>query len=84
MGDDRNDKMNDKKEGNRFVAVGENSGFKMICERYDAGDIPVCPVCGEDLLVLLSWEEARKAGGSPGVYCNADSKHCCIHFNVSG
>ncbi len=68
----------------RFIAFGENAGLENICERAAQGEIPTCPKCRKDLLLLLSWEEARKLGLHPGIFCPEDRRHFEIFLNLTG
>ena len=67
----------------RFRAVGKSASVHVICERYNAGDIPVCPVCGEDLVVAYKWVDAREFDAHPGIFCPVDGSHFEVLFNVT-
>ena len=73
------------KAGNakRFTAIGQDAGVHAICERHAAGEIPVCPRCGSDLVIAFGWEEANALGIHPGIVCPEDSTHFQALFNVS-
>lgn len=66
----------------RFKAIGPNASVHVICERRSAGEIATCPKCGADLMVALTWKDAREYDSHPGVFCPKDSKHFQILLNV--
>jgi hypothetical protein len=74
--------MNEETVPTRFRAIGPNSSVSVICERYNAGEIPICPVCGHDLAIAYTWKDAAPLGIHPGVCCMTDSRHFQILFNV--
>ena len=75
--------MTQKDDRLRFRASGLNASLHVICDRYRRGEIAVCPSCGSDLVVALSWDDANKHSGHPGVFCSNDSKHFQIVVNVA-
>ena len=66
---------------NRFKAVGVNASAHVICERHNAGDIAICPICDAELVVAFTWPIAQKFNAHPGVFCPKDSKHYQVLFN---
>ena len=66
----------------RFKAIGHNASVEAICTRFNAGDIPTCPVCGNDLIVANGWQDARPFDAHPGIFCKTDPKHFRVLFNV--
>src|SRR5262249_9143292 len=73
--------MKDDKE-RRFKAFGANRSVEVICTRYRAGDVPLCPRCGAELLIAFNWEEANRHSIHPGIECPVDARHFQVLFNV--
>jgi hypothetical protein len=42
--------------------------------------VAVCPVCMEELLIVRNWEEAKRIGRRPGIYCPKNITHMCETF----
>jgi hypothetical protein len=68
----------------RFKAVGVNRDVHVICTRHQAGDVPLCPRCGTELLIAYTWDEANRHSIHPGIFCPSEDKHFQILFNVQG
>ncbi len=75
--------MNTGDEKTRFKAIGANAGVEVICERFKAGEVAVCPKCDSDLIVAFTWETANEHGGHPGIFCPSDSRHYQVTFNIA-
>lgn len=43
--------------------------------QHEDEKIHVCPVCGSDLIIVLSEEEARKSNFGKGIFCPIDLQH---------
>lgn len=41
-----------------------------------------CPVCGDEVTVILNWEEARQHDTHPGVFCPRNKGHVYRLFNL--
>ena len=67
----------------RFTAAGRNSSVHVICERYNVGDVPLCPKCGAELVVAFTWTEANERGRHPGIFCPSNDRHFQVLFNVA-
>ncbi len=66
----------------RFKAVGASSSVHVILERHSTGEIAVCPICDRDLVVVLSWKQAKAHDRHPGVFCPVDDRHFQILLHI--
>ncbi len=66
------------------VFDNSHSALVDLFEQYPKGVIFTCPVCGVELLVVLSKEESKEKQIHPGIYCPTDPSHVWQMFNLSG
>lgn len=45
-----------------------------------ASAVAVCPVCMTELLIVRNWQDAKRVGRRPGIYCPKDIGHMCETF----
>jgi len=65
-----------------FVFDGSFESLNELFRLHPVGTKFLCPACGVELVVALSWEEAGKLQVHPGVYCPTDPKHVFRMFNI--
>lgn len=57
--------------------------LNMLWLEHPRGRRFLCPTCGRELEVILSWDEARQLQKHPGVYCPAgEPGHVFRMFNL--
>lgn len=57
--------------------------LNMIFAEYPKGGLSVCcPVCKEELVVVLDAKDVKKHGLGPGIYCK--NNHIRSLFNIRG
>ena len=76
--------MVDKQIPERRVFTDSRESLVELFELHPRGVVFTCPECGEDLIVVLSKEEARRTQLHPGIYCPTNSSHVWQMFNLSG
>ena len=61
---------------------GSFEGLNQLLRLHPTGVRFLCPICGQQLTVAVTWEEAARLGVSPGVYCPKDPDHVFRKFNI--
>lgn len=66
-----------------IVYDDEVSTLMRIVESYDKGEMSVvCPVCRDEVIVVLNLSDAKLYKRGPGIYCR--NNHFTSIFNVKG